>query len=545
MKKFSKKFVSLSLVTAMGVGAASCSSSDEATTGDATGDTTGTTETTTEFVDYTGGFEERVTIKIPVYDRAFEGWNVTDNYYTQWIQENFGEKYNVDVQFVAIGRSTEVADYMSMLAAGTAPTIIMHYDMPQQVVYYGEEAMQPLNLDEIAYYAPTYYEKMGSTIDQYGELDGEKIFLFAEREPIYYNFLTVIRQDWLDQVGAEMPTNLDEYNEVLRLWKEAGLGTKGENLKNKSYNYEYGFRGESVDPTELALYSDLNVAPLTWDSTEAYLRNLNMQYNEGLVDPEFYLIADATQAKANFVAGKTGTYSLYMAANDDTFTSLMANDPNAKLSYLPLTAGVPTDSHPYYYENLPFGMIMGINEAATDEERIATYMYLDWLSQPENLFFLQNGVEGENYTLNENGIAVPVADFAGESKRSPNNNKDYWCLAAEVAHYDTPEKTFEANLANLAPAGYEYLVEDCYKDFEENARPYGLINTVYTSPVESSAEYAADLTDLWVELYVDIVTGKPEDFDAKYAAACEEYLAAGYQEILDEKQALLDAGSYK
>lgn len=45
--------------------------------------------------------------------------------------------------------------------------------------------------------------------------------------------------------------------------------------------------------------------------------------------------------------------------------------------------------------------------------------------------------------------------------------------------------------------------------------------------------------------YVDLVTCKPEEFDEKYAKACEEYLDAGYQKILDEKQALLDEGAYK
>lgn len=92
------------------------------------------------YADYSNGFENQVTIQIPVYDRAFEGWNVTDNYYTQWVQSEFGDKYNINVEYVAIGRQTEVTDYMQLLASGNAPDIIMHYDMPQAVNYYGEDA---------------------------------------------------------------------------------------------------------------------------------------------------------------------------------------------------------------------------------------------------------------------------------------------------------------------------------------------------------------------------------------------------------------------
>ena len=208
-----KKFVSAMLIATMAASmVVGCGSKSDTTT-DAPADDVATEDTADDaaddsaddsadaaYTDYSAGFSETVTIQIPVYDRAFEGWNVTDNYYTQWIQKEFGDKYNVNVEYVAIGRGTEVQDYMQMIAAGTAPTIIMHYDMPQAVNYYGEGAMQALDLDEIAYYAPTYYGNMADTIAKYGSLDGENIFFFAEREAIYYNWVTLIRQDWLDAV---------------------------------------------------------------------------------------------------------------------------------------------------------------------------------------------------------------------------------------------------------------------------------------------------------------------------------------------------------
>lgn len=43
-------------------------------------------------------FAENVTLRVPVYDRGVEGVpDVTNNYWTQWIQENFGDKYNITV----------------------------------------------------------------------------------------------------------------------------------------------------------------------------------------------------------------------------------------------------------------------------------------------------------------------------------------------------------------------------------------------------------------------------------------------------------------
>ncbi|MBQ7786025.1 MAG: hypothetical protein IJ381_07765, partial [Clostridia bacterium] len=47
-------------------------------------------------------FEETVTITVPVYDRSKVGYPaVDDNYWTQYIQKEFGDKWNIDVNYVA------------------------------------------------------------------------------------------------------------------------------------------------------------------------------------------------------------------------------------------------------------------------------------------------------------------------------------------------------------------------------------------------------------------------------------------------------------
>lgn len=191
-KSTMKKSVSVLLTAAMTAGMLAGCGGSETTTNDAADNsaadknTTATTEaaasdesTGGSYTDYSAGFPETVTIQIPVYDRAFEGWNVTDNYYTQWIQSEFGDKYNVNVEYVAIGRSTEVQDYMQLIAQAMHRTSFSNYDMPQAVNYYGEGAMQALDLDEIAYYAPTYYANMADTIEKYGKIDDENIFFFC------------------------------------------------------------------------------------------------------------------------------------------------------------------------------------------------------------------------------------------------------------------------------------------------------------------------------------------------------------------------------
>lgn len=523
---------------------AAASESAESTTSEASSEaSTGEAAASGSYTDYSAGFPERVTIQIPVYDRGFENWNVADNYYTQWVQQEFGEKYNVDVEYVAISRSNEVTDYMQMIAAGTAPDIIMHYDMPQAVSYYDEGAMQDIDYDELAFYAPTYWAKMQETIETYGTIDDHQAFIFAERDPYYYNWVTLIRKDWCDQVGMEVPTTWEELQEVLAAWQEAGLGTYNHELIIGSFTYFYPWIEEGTTDEELALYLDLNVAPFTWSATENYLRAFNEMYNAGTLDPNFYLTTDDAMEKGKFVSGECGTYSFYMSNGTDVFTSLLANDPDAEVAILNSTPSIVAEGYtPYYYEYPSYGMIMGINSQSTDEERAAVYMFLEWLSQPENLTYMQYGVEGETYTVGEDGINTLVADYAGEAALSQNQNKDYWCLVVESITYGDEEMDLTANKSLLAPAGYEDLIQQSYDMCKAN-EDAGLISPIFTSVVESSADYTADLKALWQEAYVACITAAPEDFDATYEEYCQEYLDAGYQDILDEKQELIDAGS--
>ena len=544
------------MLGALGVGTlAGCSSSNSSQTSspsttetkqEATQNTNTSTSTETVadaggYKDYTGGFDNKVTIQIPVYDRAFEGWNVTDNYWTNWIQSEFGDKYNVNVEYVGIGRSTEVNDYNQMLAAGTAPDIIFHYDMPQAVNYYSQGAMQAIDLEEMAFYAPTYYDMTSEMTSTYGEMDGETYFFFAER-PTAYNFVTLVRQDWLDAVGLEMPTTKAEYNAMLQAWQDAGLGHGGGSLIQNNFTYSYGFRDWPVNEADRILYSDLSIADFTWEPTKLFLQNMNYQYNNGLIDPEFYLKTEDSQIKADFVAGKSGLYGLYLTSNTDVIVSLLANNPEAEVAVL--APQLADEYKPQGRAYWPFGMIMGVNSTTSAEERAALWMFLDWMLQDDNLFTLQNGIEGENYTFDANGLAVKNEDYSGEKALSQNNNKDYWCLWIESAQYADDALNYQANLANWAPVGYEYLIEDAYEYYmatEEYLTP----DALFTVTLENVAEYKTDLNELWKELYVKCVLAPEDQFEATYEKACEEFLSAGYDKVLAEKQEAIAAGNYK
>lgn len=77
-------------------------------------------------------FAENVTLQVPVYDRGLDGVpDVSNNYWTQWIQENFGDPWNITVEFVPITRNDAMTDYALLASAGTLPTMLMEFDYPK------------------------------------------------------------------------------------------------------------------------------------------------------------------------------------------------------------------------------------------------------------------------------------------------------------------------------------------------------------------------------------------------------------------------------
>ena len=173
-------------------------------------------------------FADNVSITIPVYDRGQAGVpNVESNTWTQWIQENFGNKYNITVNYVAIPR-TDVMTKYSLLAAGEQlPTVLMEYDYPKVTQWAADGYLTTFNMDDFAAVAPTYYQRMVDNNQlTYTQINGETYFVAAYR-PYYdtsYTFQSFVRMDWLKQVGYDhVPATQAEYLDAMRKIKEAGI----------------------------------------------------------------------------------------------------------------------------------------------------------------------------------------------------------------------------------------------------------------------------------------------------------------------------------
>ena len=503
-------------------------------------------------------FEERVTITGPVYDRSKVGYPaVDDNYWTQYIQKEFGDKWNIDVNYVAIPRGDVMTKYALLIAAEETPTIMMEYDYPKVAQWASDGAMQVIDLDKFAAVAPTYYGKMVENNQLgYTDINGETYFVLSER-PYYnttYTYIKYCRMDWLRAVGYDhVPKSYAERVDAINKIIAAGLTDQaplGLGIPTSAYVQNFSYRDKPVDEAEWAMHSSLGTACFSWEPTKAMLKRKNAEYHMGWYSSEFDLEKDSKganvdQTQTDFINGKTFEYGGYMAANVDWLKAFYENNPGAELAVASYYDGVEPGviDAPVTRSDNPFGMIVGFSSYATEEQLKAAWMLMEWMIQPENLFVLENGVEGVTYNLGENGLPVMVGDYSGPEMLNHNMNIDMTCLVHASKVVGTIEDSIRAIVPQGIPQDFFEGMMGNYNELQEIvAAGNAYSDPIFAVAIESESEYSASLLSLYQEYFAKLIKCDPAEFDALYEQFAQEYLDAGYQEIIDERLEAYEAG---
>ncbi len=568
-KKSLQKALAIAIAAVMSLGTlAGCGSSETTTESAAPAETTAesTAETadaaateaaSTEAAAAEGGgmdtwepFAENVTLQVPVYDRGVEGVpDVVNNYWTQWIQENFGDQWNVTVEFVPITRNDVMTDYALLASAGTLPTMLMEFDYPKLAQWANEGYLTTFDMNEFASVAPTYYNRMVELNQlQYSTMDGDTYFVFAERpySNTSYSWQVFVRMDWLEQVGYDhVPTTREEYLDAMQKIMDAGICEHpggGSMLTGLGSDQNDAFRTMPFDEKEWAVYGDYNIVAMSWEPNKKLVQYANEEYNLGITNPEYY-VTDNETAKANFVNGGQYSFGGYISGNVDFLTAFYEQNPDGKLAIQPADY-VYGETSAYRAEN-PFGMMVGFSSSASEDEIKAAWMYLEWMSQEDVLFTLQWGVEGENYTLDESGNPVSVGDYNGDYKQGYNNNADYVAPVTASRVLGDPEADIRASFPTDLPQTEELVQQilDFYNTrVEQASEGLAIVPCMYATVIDAESEYRDTLGSLYTQYRDELTMCDPAEFDSLYDQRAQEYLDAGYQEIIDERTEAYEAG---
>lgn len=499
-------------------------------------------------------FAENVTLKIPVYDRGAEGVPaIGENYWEKWIQENFADKYNITMEFVPITRTDVLTSYALLAGAEDLPTILMEYDYPKLASWAEEGYLTTYDLDEFAQIAPTYYQRMVSNGQiEYTNMNGECYFALAER-PYYntnYTFVTIYRQDWLEQIGLDKyPNNWADEKAMLQKLVDEGISEHpwgGHMASEAGVDQNYAFRTYPEDEETWATVGHYAIPALSSEAQKKFLKRENELYNLGFKNPEYY-ITDVETDKADFVNGKTLFYAGYISADMDFVTAFYEQNPDGKLA-VKISENVVDQAEgtvPYAFRsNNPFGMMIGFSSQASDDEIKAAMMYMEWMTQEDNLFTMQWGDEGEHYEMVD-GLPVAKEYTGSEKTQGFNNNKDYWCVTIEARNAGTIEDVIKASSPKNVPQDFTQEIIDNYKGQVALAESgYAVVDCNYSVVIESESEYQATLLSLYTEYRDQLTMCDPSQFDALYDDLSQKYLDAGYQAIIDERKAAYQEGKY-
>jgi len=580
-----QKLLAVSLVGAMAMGSlTACGGSDDASTSSDSAKTETKKEDTAQKADTSStdskadastdtkadapavagiegftAFDEQVKLRIPVYQRATPNGapDAANNYWTEWVQKEFGDKYNIDVEYVPFARGQENENYALLAASGELPVCCFEYDYPDVTMYQNEGYFQTYDIDWFKQIAPTYWANMeAETLDQYTEINGENVLLIGTRPygKTNYQFVTFYRKDWMEAAGySEYPSDPADLLEMYAKITELGLcgdhvlgGTK---VEGNGVDQNYAYRTYPQDELTWATTGDYSIPALPTEAQKKLLQWNNKLYNLGYIDDE-YNTRTADFAISDFVSGKCFTYSCYATNNVDVLNQFYESNSDGKL-------GIITNNGPETYSdgtcnafrpNGIFGEYIGFSSQATEDEMKAFAMYLEWMSQEDVLFTLQWGFEGINFNYDENGNPVSVADQSGlAEQQSHNNNVDMWCLVTATRSLGDVDKDIKA----ITPTGYpdsEQFFKDIKKNYEGQLACYdaGLASPdcMFTVSIAASDEYKETLWTTYATLRDKIVMGSEADFEKNYEEAKQQYLDAGYQAIIDEKKAAFEGGYY-
>jgi putative aldouronate transport system substrate-binding protein len=358
-----------------------------------------------------------------------------------------------------------------------------------------------------------------------------------------------IRKDFLEKLGMEKPTTVEELTEYLRQVKAQNLG--GENT------VPFSFGIYAPDPLyNVRRFTDawVDFSQVTEEDWFAYARNpemlpgskegyrwLNTLYHEGLI-PEGFATNDDLATDTALTQGYNGFFSMQP---DQPWRT----DKNYEIELEKAVPGASwTTVNPFFNASLgkylhdiyaPAGLSVIIPKTASEEVAIAAMKYMDWLAIPENMFAMQNGIEGINYEgLTEDGIPYGVKS----ADAVPDENKMHAgdiCFISNGLCYGDDAK----NAAALALpfTGYEDEVVASYADSLTDA----WTQISFTETVQAETDYGATVKSKQGEFLAAVVSCAPEEFDAVYDQGIQDILSVGAQEMIDGFRQAYQNGNYR
>ncbi len=207
-----------------------------------------------------------------------------------------------------------------------------------------------------------------------------------------------IRSDWLKKVGARVPSTIQEYVQVLRLFRDRdpnGNGRRDEipyiGRENLGW-MDCFFGAHGVLPNGWH-YVDGKFQPdLVRPEFKQALADLRQIYREGLLDPEFG-VNTAAMWEAKIKGGQVGMWEHIGTRLPYWQRDVEKNNPGAQVSIIPAPVGPRGDRGTGKYA--PYLRVWFITRAARDPGLVIKFF--DWILSEDGQNLIKYGLAGRTY----------------------------------------------------------------------------------------------------------------------------------------------------
>ena len=534
-----------------------------------------------EGMEYVNGFyrfKETRNITVELFDRGLEDGRTEplESYWTKWLQHKVKEDLNIAVTYVTVPRWSEDVEINNLLASGTAPGIMKTYNYPA-ILTFAEEMNGIIDLDPfvtgLAFLAPDLWDLLGPDLIYFNRnLTTGQIWAIEGIKIGATRINTFVRGDWLRRLGLDEPTSLEEFEAMLYSFKanaEFLLGDNANQMIPFSMGTDIGWRAahllEASVPHNI---SDKTMFTHGFDDRHFMfpgivdgVRVLNKWFNEGLLWQEFAFNDDGSieenLIKSGFVGSFIHNWNYPWRENELGIQGMLRESVGPEAGFTAVMAF--QDDAGTYKKFMPANNDRKICFPMTNQEPVASLVYLNYISRQDVRSYLSAGEEGINFELIENGTMARTLDPTEASVRdniftaafTDDTGKNQWTYAelrmnspanidymmtfnSDGAIFYKNDDISRASIALSYPTATPEEINKAVKFTSYDARFKREVNV---GSIEAERGMSRTLPQKRNAVLAAAVIASVADFDSVWASGMKDYLDNGGQAIIDERTA--------
>lgn len=384
-----------------------------------------------------------------------------------------------------------------------------------------------------------YIEEYAPNIQKVLEMDGVREAMTAPDGHIYsipyvveaplVDYQIIVNTEWLKNVGMEMPTTTEEFEAVLKAFKEQDANGNGDpndeiplgfDPDNMNITYMMGWFGASCDEFGMTMDDGELKFVANTDEFKEGVKYLNGLYSQGLIDNEAF-----TQDKSQWKA--KGGKDLYGAVMTYASSDYMPYNAGETPNWEPLPVlSSPNCDDPKWYQDSEGVSILRTQLVVTNNAKDIPSIMKWWnaVYEEENSIQIANGVLGKTLFKEDGGYRkIDVGTL-------PEDEQDYYAWA----------NLFPQALPRNIPVGFKPLqdppmfdekavVNERYKDHLTGKVP------AYWVPLEQADEMGEIQNALkeYMEQCVAKWIAGQADVDEEWDGYCDYLETLGLQDYID------------